>query len=71
MNPSCSGGGAFSFLPFTAFLLVEAGFETSPEGGVGPLNEAGEGLYRKTHEVSTAFWAVSNATWPYFYLYDE
>jgi len=24
------------------------------------------GLYRKTHEVKTAFWLESNATWPYF-----
>jgi len=25
-----------------------------------------KGLYRNTHEVRTAFWLESNATWPYF-----
>jgi hypothetical protein len=34
--------------------------------GVGE-RVARTGLYRRTHEVRTAFCFVSNAIWPYFY----
>jgi hypothetical protein len=71
MNPSCN-----EVPSLLLFLLEEVGaivgVSPAPPGFAvavpeeGPLNEAAEGLYRKTQEVNTAFWAVSNATWPYF-----
>ena len=67
INPSCN-----KVPSRLLFLLEEAGASVTavalPPGFAvdvpeeGPLNEAAEGLYRKTQEVNTAFWAVSNAT---------
>lgn len=37
------------------------------EVGVGDDGEFKTGLKRRTHEVKTAFWLESNATWPYFW----
>lgn len=34
--------------------------------GVAAPEVGSRGLKRRTHDVSTAFWFVSNATWPYF-----
>ena len=35
--------------------------------GVVAPDVGSSGLYRSTHDVNTAFWFVSNATWPYFW----
>lgn len=51
MKPSSFGGFCFDF----------------PRDGVVDPDEGSKGLYRSTHDVSTAFWFESNATLPYFY----
>lgn len=40
-----------------------ANSETVGAGGGPPVRF---GRWRRTHEVRTAFWVLSNATWPYF-----
>lgn len=73
IKPSSVGGGPTA--PTTA-----AGVSGSPLGldpplrmradeevGVGDDGEFKTGLKRRTHEVKTAFWLESNATWPYFW----
>ena len=54
----CGSAEALPLAPAPWLLLLGAGV---PETDVGRF-----GLKRNTQEVRTAFWFVSNATWPYF-----
>lgn len=52
MKRSCGGG---SFLPLLLPFIGTTGLDAPPDDDMELLSEEGDGLYRKTHDVSTAF----------------